>query len=130
MTDVLGWMNQHGATVAELPVAPEALAGLIELVRAGTISHTAGRRVFQLMVQTGQPADALVREHGLAQVSDETQLALWVEDIITEFPDETARFRAGEQKLLGFLMGQLMKKSDGKADPRRASDPLRQRLAS
>jgi aspartyl-tRNA(Asn)/glutamyl-tRNA(Gln) amidotransferase subunit B len=129
MTDVLGWANQHGGTVADVPVSAAALAELIALVRAGTISHTAGRRVLQLMIETGHSAEALVREHGLAQISDEAQLATWADEIVAAFPAEAARYRGGEQKLLGFFMGQLMKRSDGKADPKRASELLRERLA-
>jgi aspartyl-tRNA(Asn)/glutamyl-tRNA(Gln) amidotransferase subunit B len=128
MTDVLGWLNQHGGTIASVPVGADALTELIELVRAGTISHTAGRRLFQLMAESGRPAAALVREHALAQVSDEAQLATWADEIVDAFPDEVARYRGGEQKLFAFLMGQLMQKSAGKADPRRASELLRKRL--
>jgi aspartyl-tRNA(Asn)/glutamyl-tRNA(Gln) amidotransferase subunit B len=130
MTDVLGWLNQQGTRIAAVPVGAEALGELIELVRAGTISHTAGRRVFQLVAETGRSPATLVREHGLAQVSDEEQLALWAAETIAAFPDEVARYRDGEQKLLGFLMGQLMKRSGGTADPKRASELLRERLAS
>jgi aspartyl-tRNA(Asn)/glutamyl-tRNA(Gln) amidotransferase subunit B len=128
MTDVLGWLNEHDAAIAAVPVGPEALAELIQLVRTGTISHTAGRRVFQLMAQTGRSAAELIHEHGLAQVSDDAQLAQWVEEIVGAFPDEVARYRGGEHKLLAFLMGQLMRVSGGKADPKRASELLRSRL--
>jgi aspartyl-tRNA(Asn)/glutamyl-tRNA(Gln) amidotransferase subunit B len=129
MSDVLGWLNQHGAMISAIPVSADALGELIELVHAGTISHTAGRRVFQLMAETGRPAGALVNEHGLAQVSDESQLARWVAETIAAFPGEVARYRGGEHRLLGFLMGQLMKVSGGKADPKRASELLRAQLA-
>jgi aspartyl-tRNA(Asn)/glutamyl-tRNA(Gln) amidotransferase subunit B len=129
MTDVLGWMNQHAAAINTVPVTAPRLAELIELVRAGTISNTAGRRVFQLMSESGKSAAQLVHEHGLAQVRDESQLETWVADVVAEFPSEVARYRAGELKLLGFLMGQLMKLSGGKADPKRASELLRARIS-
>jgi aspartyl-tRNA(Asn)/glutamyl-tRNA(Gln) amidotransferase subunit B len=128
MTDVLGWLNQRGLSVADSPVTPDALAALIALVLDGTISNTAGRRVFQLMAETGRPAAELVAEHGLAQVSDDAQLEAWVDSVVARFPDEVVRFREGEARLLGFLMGQLMKESGGKADPKRASELLRRRL--
>jgi aspartyl-tRNA(Asn)/glutamyl-tRNA(Gln) amidotransferase subunit B len=129
MTDLLGWLNQRGNSINECPVSAMALADLIELVRRGAISHTAGRRVFQLMAESGRPAIELVQELGLTQVRDETQLDTWADETLRAFPDEVARYRAGEQKLLGFLMGQLMQRSGGKADPKRASQLLRERLA-
>lgn len=128
MMDVLGWLNQRGATVAEMPVQAARLAELIRLVVDGAISHTAGRQVFALMTETGRGAAELVSEHGLAQVSDETQLEGWIDIVVAEYPDEAARYRAGESRVLGFLMGQVMKQSDGRADPKRASRMLRERL--
>jgi aspartyl-tRNA(Asn)/glutamyl-tRNA(Gln) amidotransferase subunit B len=128
MVDVLGWLNQRGLGIGQAPVTPDALAALIRMVVRGTISNTAGRRVFQLMTETGRSAAELVAEHGLAQVSDDGQLQEWVESVIARFPDEVGRYRAGEARLLGFLMGQLMKQSGGRADPKRASDLMRRKL--
>ncbi|HSJ05472.1 MAG TPA: Asp-tRNA(Asn)/Glu-tRNA(Gln) amidotransferase subunit GatB [Longimicrobiales bacterium] len=128
MTDVLGWLNQRGLHVSEMPVSPARLAGLIALVRAGTISASVARRVFQLMAEGDASAAELVELHGLTQVRDEAQLEAWVDEAVAGHPDEAARYRGGETKLLGFLMGQIMQRSGGKADPRRASDLLRRRL--
>ena len=129
MMDVLGWLNQQGGGVRDIAVTADALGELIELVRAGAISHTAGRRVFQLMAESGRPATTIVDELGLAQVRDDAQLASWADETLAAFPDEVSRFRAGEQKLLPFLMGQLMRRSGGKADPKKASELLRSRLS-
>jgi aspartyl-tRNA(Asn)/glutamyl-tRNA(Gln) amidotransferase subunit B len=128
MTDVLGWLNQRGFAIHEAPMGADALAELILLVLDGTISNTAGRRVFQMMADTGRGAAVLVAEHGLAQVRDDGLLEGWVDSVVARFPDEVARYRGGDGKLLGFLMGQLMKESAGKADPKRASELLRRRL--
>jgi aspartyl-tRNA(Asn)/glutamyl-tRNA(Gln) amidotransferase subunit B len=128
MVDVLGWLNQRGLGIADAPVSPGALAELIGLVLDGTISNTAGRRVFQLMAETGRSARQLVDEQGLAQVRDDAQLVGWVDSVVARFPDEVTRYRGGDAKLLGFLMGQLMKESAGKADPKRANELLRARL--
>jgi aspartyl-tRNA(Asn)/glutamyl-tRNA(Gln) amidotransferase subunit B len=128
MVDVLGWLNQRGLDIADAPMSPAALAELIGLVLDGTISNTAGRRVFQLMAESGRSAAELVEEHGLAQVRDDAQLEGWVDSVVARFPDEVSRYRGGDAKLLGFLMGQLMKESAGKADPKRANQLLRRRL--
>lgn len=128
MTDVLGWLNQRGLGISDAPMPPAALAELIRLVLDGTISNTAGRKVFQMMAESGRGAAELVEQHGLAQVSDDAALEGWVESVLARFPDEVSRYRGGDAKLLGFLMGQLMKESAGKADPKRANQLLRQRL--
>jgi aspartyl-tRNA(Asn)/glutamyl-tRNA(Gln) amidotransferase subunit B len=128
MTDVLGWLNQTGLRIADMPVDAARLADLIRMVVTGQISNTAGRRVFRMMTETGRAAAELVAEHGLAQVSDEASLEQWATAVIAAFPAEVARYREGDTKLLGFLMGQLMQRSAGKADPRRAAAILRARL--
>jgi aspartyl-tRNA(Asn)/glutamyl-tRNA(Gln) amidotransferase subunit B len=128
MTDVLGWLNQHQATVATPPVPAGELGALIRLVAAGTISHTVARHVFGRMAQTGRPAEAIVAEEGLRQVRAEDRLAAWVDEVIAAHGPEVERLRQGDEKLFGFLMGQLMKRSGGKADPRVATRLLRERL--
>jgi aspartyl-tRNA(Asn)/glutamyl-tRNA(Gln) amidotransferase subunit B len=80
------------------------------------------------MAETGRAARDLVREHALEQVSDDSLLEAWLDDIFRAFPGEVARYRAGEKKLLGFLVGRLMEQSQGRADPKRASALLRERL--
>ncbi|MEJ2677821.1 MAG: Asp-tRNA(Asn)/Glu-tRNA(Gln) amidotransferase subunit GatB [Gemmatimonadota bacterium] len=128
MTEVLAWLNRTRTPVAELPVAPEALADLIRLVGAGTVSNTAARQVFGRMLETGRAAADVVDAEGLAQVRDADRLAGWVDTVIAENPDVAERYRQGEDKLLGFLMGRLMRLSEGRADPAQASQILRDRL--
>jgi aspartyl-tRNA(Asn)/glutamyl-tRNA(Gln) amidotransferase subunit B len=128
MTDVLGWLNQHDVHVAAVPVTADRLAELIRMVRGGEISNSAGRRVFRLMTESDASAADLVAQHGLTQVRSDTKLEEWAAGVIGDFPAETARYRAGETKLLGFLMGQLMQRSGGKADPKRAVELLRAQL--
>jgi aspartyl-tRNA(Asn)/glutamyl-tRNA(Gln) amidotransferase subunit B len=129
MNDVLGWLNRSNVSIVELPVTAAALAELIRLVAAGTVSRTAARTVFRRMTETGDSASHVVRRHGLQQVSDEARLAVWVDDVVAGFPDEVARCRAGDLKLTGFLMGRIMHRSGGRADPGRAAVLLRARIA-
>jgi aspartyl-tRNA(Asn)/glutamyl-tRNA(Gln) amidotransferase subunit B len=124
MSDVLAAYNQSG----RLAVAPTVLARLIGLVKDGTVSHQAGKKVYaELAAVGGDPRDVAERL-GLLQVRDESALERWVDEVIAASPGEVARFRGGETKLLGFLVGQVMKKSQGKADPKGVQPVLLRRL--
>ena len=128
MTEVLAWLNQQQCAIRDFPVQPEQLAELIGLVADGTVSSSLGRKVFARMTETGKAPAVIVEEEGLAQVSDVAQLESWVDEAIDANPDEAERLRGGEKKLMGFFMGQLMRKSKGKADPRQATEILRKKL--
>jgi aspartyl-tRNA(Asn)/glutamyl-tRNA(Gln) amidotransferase subunit B len=128
MTEVLAWLNRSRTPLSDLPVPAERLAELIRLVGRGTVSNTAARQVFEQMLSTGRSAADIVEAEGLAQVRDAQRLEDWAEAVLAAHPDVAERYRQGEDKLLGFLMGQLMRMSDGRADPARASRILRERL--
>jgi aspartyl-tRNA(Asn)/glutamyl-tRNA(Gln) amidotransferase subunit B len=129
MTEVLGWLNQHQHGIAEFPVAPDNLARLIQLVNDGTLSSTLARRVFAEMTASARTPDDIIRASALVQVRDVGKIEEWADEVVTAHPAEAARYRAGEVKLLGFFMGELMKKSRGQADPRSATAVLREKLA-
>jgi aspartyl-tRNA(Asn)/glutamyl-tRNA(Gln) amidotransferase subunit B len=128
MTHVLSAVNTRGVGIRELGVTPESLGELIRLVNAGTISMTAGRRVFASMQETGKPPQQIIQEQGLTQVSDEDEISRWIDEVLTQHSDVVTRYREGDQRVFGFLMGELMKKSRGKADPKRADSLLRAKL--
>jgi aspartyl-tRNA(Asn)/glutamyl-tRNA(Gln) amidotransferase subunit B len=128
MTNVLSVMNTRGVGIRDIGVTAESLGELIRLVNAGTASMTAARKVFAAMQETGKPPAQIIAEQGLAQVSDDDQIARWASEIASEHPSLVERYRTGDQKVFGFLMGELMKKSKGSADPRRASAVLRAAL--
>jgi aspartyl-tRNA(Asn)/glutamyl-tRNA(Gln) amidotransferase subunit B len=129
MTDVLAWLNDRKTEIGAYPVSPSRLASLIGLVSDATLSHATARVVLERMIETGDEPAAIVAAEGLVQVRDEARVAAWVGAVVGEFAHEAARFRAGEDRLFGFLMGQVMRKSGGKADPRLAADLLRDRLS-
>jgi aspartyl-tRNA(Asn)/glutamyl-tRNA(Gln) amidotransferase subunit B len=114
--------------VASAPVPAERLAGLIALVSDGVISNSAGREVFKEMVKSLDPAAKVVERLGLTQVSGEKELEQWVSDAIAANPDEVARYKAGKTQLLGFFVGQVMKKSAGKANPKLTGEIVRKML--
>jgi len=105
-------------------VRPADLAQLLNLVRDGTISHTAAKRVFARMVETGHQAAQVAADEGLLQVGDESAIATWVDEVLAEHPEEAKRYLSGEKKLQGVLVGFVMKKSKGRADPKRVNQLL------
>jgi aspartyl-tRNA(Asn)/glutamyl-tRNA(Gln) amidotransferase subunit B len=124
MGEVQATLRTSGEEIAHFRVRPADLAQLLNLVRDGTISHTAGKQVFARMVETGKPAAQIAADEGLVQVGDQGAIATWVEEVLVEHPDEAKRFLAGEKKLQGVLVGFVMKKSKGRADPKRVNQLL------
>jgi aspartyl-tRNA(Asn)/glutamyl-tRNA(Gln) amidotransferase subunit B len=130
MTDVLGWLNERHLPIDAFPVPARQLAELITLTINGTLSSSLARRVFGLMIETGDGPAVIVEREGLTQIRDTDQLRAWIESVVAEHPAEVERYRAGDPKLLAFFMGRIMKRSAGKADPRQATQLLRERLSS
>jgi len=124
MGEVLATLRASGEDVALFPVRPADLAQLLNLVRDGTISHTAAKRVFALMKESGKPAAQVAADEGLLQVGDEGAIASWVDEVLQEHPEEARRYLSGEKKLQGVLVGFVMKKSKGRADPKRVNQLL------
>ena len=123
--DVMTTYNER----AEFPVSAERLAGLVGLVQQGTVSHQVAKRVYAELARSPAEEPRSVAERlGLLQVSDEGALAGWVEEVLAEHPGEVTRFRNGETKLLAFFVGQVMKRSKGKADPKGLQPVLQERL--
>jgi aspartyl-tRNA(Asn)/glutamyl-tRNA(Gln) amidotransferase subunit B len=118
MGEVLRTMKDRGWSVGDLPVTAAALAGLIGLTERGTISSTVAKEVFARMIETGRSADAIVASEGLAQVSDSGALEPHVRTVVEQHPDVVAEVRAGKDRKLQFLVGQVMKALGGKADPK------------
>jgi aspartyl-tRNA(Asn)/glutamyl-tRNA(Gln) amidotransferase subunit B len=127
MGEVQAALRASGEAIDRFRVRPADLAQLLNLVRDGTISHTAAKRVFARMVDTGKPAAQVAADEGLLQVGDESAIATWVDEVLREHPEEASRYLAGEKKLQGVLVGFVMKKSKGRADPKRVNQLLSSR---
>ena len=122
--DVMTGYNESGA----FAVAPDRLAELIRLEREGVVSLQAARRVFAELAAADAAPLAVAERLGLVQVRDESALGGWVDEVIAAHPAEVARYRGGEGKLIGFFVGQVMKKSGGKADPKGVQPVLQEKL--
>jgi aspartyl-tRNA(Asn)/glutamyl-tRNA(Gln) amidotransferase subunit B len=129
MGEVLAVLKNTGVPIDRFSVRPADLATLLDMVRSGAVSNSAAKRIFALMVQTGDRPEQIAEREGLAQVGDESQLATWVDEVIAAQSAEWQRYRAGEKKLLGVFVGAVMKKSGGRADPRKVNQLLAARAS-
>jgi aspartyl-tRNA(Asn)/glutamyl-tRNA(Gln) amidotransferase subunit B len=121
-------LNERGVGIERARVTPETLAGLVRLVDAGAINSTTAKTVFEKMYGTGRTADEIVRSEGLAQISDEDALGTIVRAILGAQPDAVAQYRAGKTASFGFLVGQVMKATGGKASPKVVNELLRREI--
>lgn len=122
-------MNSRGEDAETFSVRPSVLGELIELVQSGTISDGAAKTVLDAVAEGGGSPRQIVAELELEQVHDESRLEAWVLDVLAEYPDECERYRAGETRVLGFLVGQVIRRSSGKADPRQVNGLLLDELS-
>ncbi|MET0165646.1 MAG: Asp-tRNA(Asn)/Glu-tRNA(Gln) amidotransferase subunit GatB [Vicinamibacterales bacterium] len=128
MGELLRTLKEHGTSITEVPLSPRALAGLIRLVDKGALSSSLAKDVFAKMYNSGRSADEIVAADGLAQIDDETALLALVHDVISRHSDAVAQYRAGKNATFGFLVGQVMKGSGGKANPKLANQLLKREL--
>ncbi|HZF69111.1 MAG TPA: Asp-tRNA(Asn)/Glu-tRNA(Gln) amidotransferase subunit GatB [Gemmatirosa sp.] len=131
LREVLAALGEHGLDVAAFAVRvrPADLAALLDMVRDARVSRSAGARVFATMARTGEPPARIAQRDGLLQVSDDGQLEAWIDEVLAEHPDEARRYAAGESRLQGVLVGLVMKRSGGSADPKRVNALLAGRAA-
>ncbi len=128
MTELLKLLNQDGKSIEQTPMKPAQLAGMLKLVDEGTISGKIAKTVFSEMYSSGKDADAIVKEKGLVQISDAGELEKAVDEVLAANPGEVERFKGGDQKLMGFFVGQIMKATKGKANPKLVNELLRKKL--
>ncbi len=115
--EVSATLNQQGITIAEFNIDAERLAGLLSRIEDKTISNSIAKKVFELMLNSTDTADAIIEAEGLKQVSDTGAIDAWVNEVIEKNPKQVEQYKGGQTKLLGFFVGQVMKLSQGKADP-------------
>ena len=128
MGDLMKLLNEDARSIENCPLKPEQLVEMLKLIDKGTISGKIAKTVFEEMYKTGKDAEVIVREKGLVQISDTGAIEQAVDDVIAKYPAEVERFRAGEEKLTGFFVGQVMKITKGKANPQMVNELLRKKL--
>ena len=128
MGDVLRRLNDAGLEIIDLKFSPKQLADLIELVNSGKISNNIGKKVLRDMFETGKSPEEIVKEKGLIQISDEGELEEIVDKVLGENQQSIVDYRKGKDRALGFLVGQVMKASRGKANPQMVNKIVKERL--
>ena len=130
MGELSAAMNRNETQLRQIPVSPAALASIIASVDDGTLSAAMGKQVFEAVwAGEGEP-ETIIAARGLRQVTDSGAIEAMVEKVITANPDQVEQFRAGKQKVLGFLVGQVMKASTGKANPKQVNALMRDKLTA
>ena len=130
MGELLRELNAANTSPESSPVTPEQLVGLLQLVENGTISLKVARDLFPEFYASGKTPEQLVNEKGLVQVSDEGVLGKLIEGVLAQHSTQVEQYRGGKETVLGFLVGQVMKASQGKANPGKVNTLLKQHLAS
>lgn len=128
LTEVLRVLNEKNLSIREFPLSPDALAGLITLKLEDKINSSAMQTIFNEMIHTGKNAAELAQELNLIQVSETSFVEPIISKILADNPDEVQRYREGKKALIGFFVGQVMKLSRGKANPKQVKDLLIEKL--
>jgi aspartyl-tRNA(Asn)/glutamyl-tRNA(Gln) amidotransferase subunit B len=129
LTELLGLLNENNMELSGCKISAENLGGLLAVIKDGTISGRIAKDVFKEMFDTGRDAREIISSKNLVQVSDETLLADIVAQVIAEHPGPAAEFKSGKEKAIGFLVGQVMKQTQGKANPQLVNKLFREKLS-
>lgn len=121
-------LNESNRTIAESPLTPSHLADLIQLIQSGTISGRIAKELFDEVFQTAKMPSEIVKERGLTQISDESALRATARKVLEDNPDAVAKYRDGKTSIIGFLVGQMMKATQGRANPQTAQQLIREEL--
>jgi aspartyl-tRNA(Asn)/glutamyl-tRNA(Gln) amidotransferase subunit B len=129
MGDLLRFLNEDKRDIKDSPVTPVALADMIKLIEAGTISGKMAKEIIAEMYKSGRPPEAIIAAKGLVQITDEAMITGLIADIMAANPGQLAEYRSGKDKLFGFFVGQAMKATQGKANPQMINELLKKMLA-
>ena len=129
-SDIVGYLKSNKQSFAELKLSPINLAEMINMISKKVISGKIAKEILPELIQDNISPQKVVEEKGLAMISDSASILPIIEELIIEYPKEVKSFKEGKTKLLGFFVGQLMKKTKGKADPKLANKLISEKLNS
>jgi aspartyl-tRNA(Asn)/glutamyl-tRNA(Gln) amidotransferase subunit B len=128
MGDLLRELKKDGKDIVDCPVSPSALVDMLKLIESGTISGNIAKGIFEEMYQTQKSAGSIVEEKGLKQITDSSAIEKIVAEVIQANPSQVEELKGGKEKVLGFLVGQVMKASKGKANPGMVNKLLKEQI--
>jgi aspartyl-tRNA(Asn)/glutamyl-tRNA(Gln) amidotransferase subunit B len=130
LTELLRELNRDDREIDACAVTPEHLAGMLSMIEDGSISGKIGKQVFEEMYRTGRDPQAIVKEKGWIQIQDSSELTGVIDQVLETHPEEVNKYKAGKEKVFGFLVGQVMKATRGQANPKLVNELLRKKLRS
>lgn len=125
ISELFGQLNKNAISLNECKINPKMLAQMVKLIEDGVISGKIAKVVFETMFETGEQPEKIIKEKGLVQMSDSAILSAIIEEILSENPDSVSAYKSGKDKLFSFFVGQVMKKTEGKANPNLVNDLLK-----
>ncbi len=128
ITEVLKILNEKKIEINDFNVKPENLGSMLKSVEEGTVSSKMAKEIFEEMTLSGKPADAIIKEKGLVQIIDTEEISKTIDDILEKNQNEVSLYINGKEKLFGFFVGQIMKATKGKANPKIVNEELRKKL--
>ena len=126
--DLFAVLNDKNLDIKDSPVSPKNLASLINAISSGKISGKIAKKVFELMVENGEEPSKIIKEKGLKQQSDPKELEKIISKVLENNSDKVSEYKSGKEKLYGFFVGEIMKASSGKANPKLVNDILKEKL--
>ncbi len=128
MGELLKELNNENRSIEDSPISPEMLTDMLKLIDKGTINGKIAKSVLEEMYQTGKPAEAIVKEKGLTQITDDSAIEKIIDEVLANNPNQLNDFKNGKEKLFGFFVGQVMKASKGQANPAQVNQMLKEKL--
>jgi aspartyl-tRNA(Asn)/glutamyl-tRNA(Gln) amidotransferase subunit B len=130
LTDLLAVLNERNQTIADVSISPAHIRELADALESGQITSKQGKKVFSLMLNSGKLPSVLIREEGMEQVNDTDAIEKLVDQVIAANPNAVADYKNGKTNAVGWLMGQVMKQSHGRANPKQATNMLTEKLSA
>ena len=129
MGPVLRALKETNTAITDFEMTPEYLAEILTLLEKQTLSNNSAKTVFDECLKTSKEPNVIVKERGLVQITDSSELESAVENVLAKFPDDVQAYLNGKDKVLGFLMGQIMRATSGKGNPKQINQILREKLS-
>ncbi|HMK65031.1 MAG TPA: Asp-tRNA(Asn)/Glu-tRNA(Gln) amidotransferase GatCAB subunit B, partial [Thermodesulfobacteriota bacterium] len=128
MVELIRELKRAEKEIEQCPVPPAGLAALLDLLQQGVISGKIAKTVFEEMFETGRTAKSIIEKKGLIQMTDTSQIEAVIDEVLGANPDKITEYKNGKTKLLGFFVGEIMKRTQGKANPKMVNEILQKKL--